>query len=414
MSVAMNAEAAARRSAENFRLWRHVDPMIRWLKRSVVIGGVLVVLFFTLETIRTYQTLAAIHPWVGVAALIGIGMAITLVIGPAWKFLRMPRVIEPPPLPADGKLSPNQCVTEIRFLDKYLINCDRNPSFGPQRLVIKSARDELSLLLLEARGITHAQVPEITAKLVAWSNRSMAPVLKDVDEKADRLIYQEALSVGLATAASPNGVLDAFVMLWRGVRLVSEISILYYGRPGVWGTLAICRDVSFAVALAGYMQNVTNSLGNILAGTLGKAGGMVAGPAVDGITNALVLIRIGHLAKERCRSYRRWDATAQKNAILSAVSATQSVAFGLTTEILRQVGYGVSAVASGIASKLGEAGSAAMDAAETAAGAAGRVANTVVNTATQVADAAVNKAKYFRDRVNEMFSPDDQKDDRVY
>ena len=267
-------------------------------------------------------------------------------------------------------------------------------------------------MLLEAREASTRTLPEVTAKLSEWSNRRMMPVLSDVDEKADRLIYQEALSVGLATAASPNGVLDAFVMLWRGVRLVSEIGILYYGRPGLWGTLAICRDVSFAVAVAGYMQNVTHSLGSILAGTLGKAGGMVAGPAVDGITNALVLIRIGHLAKERCRSYRRWDASARKNAILSAVSATQSVAFGLATEILRQVGSGVSAMASGIAQKLGEAGVTALDAAETAAGAASRAANTVVNAATQVADVAVSQAKYFRDRVNDMFRSEEESEEK--
>ena len=413
MSMAMNAEMAARKSAETFRLWRHLDPMIRWARRSIIIAGVLVVVFFTLETIRTYQTLAAIHPWVGVAALIGLGVAIALIVGPGWRFLSMPRVIEPPPLPADGKLTPSQCVTEIRFLERYLVNCERNPSFGSQRVAITTARAELALLLLEARDATPATLPNITTKLSGWANRCMMPVLHDVDEKADRLIYQEALSVGLATAASPNGVLDAFVMLWRGVRLVSEIGILYYGRPGIWGTLAICRDVSFAVAIAGYMQNVTNSLGNILAGTLGKAGGMVAGPAVDGITNALVLIRIGYLAKERCRSYRHWDAAAQKNAVLSAVSATQKVAFGLATEILRQVGYGVSAMASGIAQKLGEAGSTVMDTAETAAGAAGRAANTVVNAASQVADAAVAKAKYLRDRMNDMFKGDED-EERLY
>jgi hypothetical protein len=202
--------------------------------------------------------------------------------------------------------------------------------------------------------------------------------------------------VGLATAASPNGVLDAFVMLWRSVRLVSELGLLYYGRPGVWGVLAICRDVSAAVAVAGYMQNVTNSLGNILTGTLGRAGGLIAGPAVDGITNALVLIRIGHLAKERCRSYRRWDAATRRNAILSALSATQSVGVGLAAEILRRVGSGMGVLASGIASKVGEMGENAFDAAEAAAQAAGRVVN-------DVADTALSRAKAFKDAVQQLF-----------
>ena len=140
MSMAMNAEAAARKSADTFRLWRNLDPMIRWVRRSFIIASVLVVVFFALETIRTYQTLAAIHPWVGVAALIGIGIALALVIGPGWRFLRMPRVVEPPPLPDDGKLTPRQCVMEIRYLDKYLVNCARNPNFGSKRVAITSAQ----------------------------------------------------------------------------------------------------------------------------------------------------------------------------------------------------------------------------------------------------------------------------------
>lgn len=381
---------------ETFRLWRQLDPLFRWARRAFVITTVLVIGFILLEAVRLYQTLAGIHPWVGIAALVALGIAIAMVVGPAWRFLRMPRVVEPPPLPADGTLDKSQLQSEIRYLDRYLANCQKNNAFASQFVTLATARQELHALAADARNASPERIEPIVARLRDWSDRSMNRALGDVDDRADRLIYQEALSVGLATAASPNGVLDAFVMLWRSVRLVSELGLLYYGRPGVWGVLAICRDVSAAVAVAGYMQNVTNSLGNILTGTLGRAGGLIAGPAVDGITNALVLIRIGHLAKERCRSYRRWDAATRRNAILSALSATQSVGVGLATEILRRVGSGVGALASGLASKMGEVGESALDAAEAAAQAAGRVVG-------DVADTAINRAKAIRDAVNQLF-----------
>ena len=134
-------------------------------------------------------------------------------------------------------------------------------------------------------------------------------------------------------------------MLWRSVNLVSRLAVLYYGRPGFWGTLAICRDVSIATALAGYLQNVTDSLGNLLAKSLGGVTGVVAGPLVEGTTNALVLVRIGYIAKERCRSFRQWDVSTRRSALLRALKATQKVAVGLTTEVLRQVGGGLGAMA---------------------------------------------------------------------
>jgi hypothetical protein len=351
-----------------------------------------------------YQTLAGVHPWLGGAALVGVGVGMALVLAPAWRFLRMPRVVEPPPLPADGKLTPAQCLAEVRYLDRYLANCSRNPSFGSKRVAITAARTELIPIITQARMANSGNVSAVTDRLLSWSHRSMVPVLADVDARADRLIYQEALAVGLATAASPNGVLDAFVMLWRSVRLVSEIGVLYYGRPGIWGMLAICRDVSLAVAIAGYMQNVTQSLGNVLASTLGKAGGLVAGPAVDGITNALVLIRIGYLAKERCRSYRRWDAATRRSAVVNALSATQMVAFGLSAEILRQVGSGVSAIASGLASRMSDVGESAMDAAETVASTATRVANDVADVATRAAEAAYSGAQSVRGFFGRVFN----------
>jgi putative membrane protein len=396
MASIPSAGQAIRKEDETFRLWSSLDPVFRWARRAVTITAVLVFGFVLLEAIRLYQTLAGIHPWIGVAALLGLGVALALVIAPAWRFIQMPRVVEPPPLPADGRLDRSQLSAEIRYLDQYLANCQTNYAFATQMMTIASARQELHVLAADARNATSQNIEPILKRLRDWSDRSMDRALADVDDRADRLIYQEALSVGLATAASPNGVLDAFVMLWRSVRLVSELGLLYYGRPGFWGVMAICRDVAAAVAVAGTMQNVSNSLGNILAGTLGKAGGLLAGPAVDGITNALVLIRIGHLAKERCRSFRRWDAATRQNAILSALSATQSVGFGLASEILRRVGSGVGALANGLASKLGEAGEQALDAAEAAAHVAGRVVG-------DVADNALSRAKALRDAVGQLF-----------
>jgi hypothetical protein len=174
--------------------------------------------------------------------------------------------------------------------------------------------------------------------------------------------------LGVGTAASPNGVLDAYLMLWRSLALVSRLAVLYYGRPGVLGTLRVARDVGMATAGAASLQSAGDSLGSVLARTAGGLTGVLGGPAFQGVTNAVVLVRVGYLARERCRSFRRWDLDARKSALRGAVGATQRVAVGLATEILRQVGYGIGAVAQQAASGAQRLGSAALGGLSQAAG----------------------------------------------
>lgn len=396
--VVMNGQSAE----SSIGLWKYIDRIVRWFKIAVTVVTVFGLAFLVLETVRMYQTLAGMHPALGVMFVLALGVGLALVFVPGWRFLRMPRVVTPPPLPSGGRLTSRQLALELRYLDRYLANCARNPAFSSDLIAIASARRELAQLSSLAVGAPESSVPLVSRKLTEWSTKSMDPVLKSVDARADQLIYQEALAVGLATAASPNGVLDAFVMLWRGVKLVSEMGLLYYGRPGLFGTIAICRDVSMAVAVAGYMQNISESLGGVLAKTLGSVGGVIAGPAVDGITNALVLIRIGYLAKERCRSYRRWDAATQRSAVVTAVHMTQKIAVGLATEILRHVGWGVTALVGKAATKVGEFGSSAMETVGSAADKVGRYAG-------EALDAAGRAAKSVTDVVTDFFnSPDAQ------
>lgn len=364
-------------------LWDQFHRMIRWGKTLLYVSFGLLAFILLAEASRVHALAAAIHPWMGHVSLVAMGVGLALVGYPAVQFLKMPRVVDPPPVPEREQVGLRHLRAEHRYLDRYLLNCDRNPEFSSRHEGILRARAELAELGKRLASATENNAAEMDRELCAWTRTRMSAVLAETDERADRMIYQEALAVGLATAASPNGTLDAFVMLWRSVRLVSQLSVLYYGRPGVWGTLLVCRDVSVATALAGFLQNVTDSLGGLLAKSLGGATGVVAGPAVDGVTNALVLIRIGYLAKERCRSFRHWDAQTRKSALGSALNATQKVAVGLTMEILRQVGgkLGMVAgmVASGVGSAAGKLGTATESIRQAAANAAGSVAQSAAD-----------------------------------
>lgn len=337
-------------------LWDRVHAWIKWLRISVYAIACLFVLILLAEAARLYQLADGVHPGLGYAAIAAVLVLLAVVAIPIYRFCRVPRAIRPPECLPKEAITASALRAEIRFLDRYLRNCSRNPEYAAQSAPLERAREELAVLRRKVTGDVDAAVSE---ELSTWTHERMGAILEEVDAKADRLIYQEALAVGLATAASPNGTLDAFIMLWRSAQLVSRLAMLYYGRPGPIGTLAICRDVSLATVSAAYLDNIGDSLGNIVTKSVGRAAGLVAGPAVDGVTNALVLIRIGYVAKERCRSFRYWNDRERRSALVNALGATQKVAVGLATEIFRQVGTGVGVLVESTAKNVSSAAGAA-------------------------------------------------------
>lgn len=346
-------------------LWANVGRSLTWARRLCVGVACVMAFILFLQVAWVYQQAADVNQLLAVGWLILVACGAALVGMPLYRFLRMPRAVEPPPMPEVGAIKNHHLLAEVRYLDRYLNNCTKNVQFDQKLADVATARRELKDLQHKVRNAGSDQTQALSAELDQWTDKRMDALLRDVDSAADKLIYQEALAVGMATAASPNGTLDAFVMLWRSVTLVSKLGVLYYGRPGVWGTLAIFRDVSVAVAVAGYLQNVTDSLGGVVAKAVGGITGVVAGPAVEGTTNAIVLIRIGYLAQQRCRSFRKWDSKTRKSALLASLAATQRVAVGLTTELVRgmraRFGEWTKAMASGLTSAAGSAVEAASD-----------------------------------------------------
>ncbi len=340
---------------------------LRWARWALWAAAGFFVLVALFEGVRLFQTAYGVHPAFGYLTIAGILAAGALIAWPIWRFLHVPRVVRPPAVPASDELGIDHLRAEVRYLERYLTACRRNEELADQAQLIDEARTDLRRLAVRVRSGTDAQAAELGRELTAWTGERMTTILADLDARAEKLIYREALAVGVGTAASPNGTLDAFVVLWRSVNLASRLAVLYYGRPGLWGTLAICRDVSLATAAAAYLQNVTDSLGGLLARTIGGVTGVVAGPAVEGITNALVVVRIGYLARARCRSFREWDPETRKSALSAAFDATQKVAVGLTTEILRTVGGGLGVVAEAAASSVGYVAGAAVDTVTSAA-----------------------------------------------
>jgi hypothetical protein len=77
---------------------------------------------------------------------------------------------------------------------------------------------------------------------------------------------------------------------------------LYYGRPGLLGTLKVSRDVLGTAAMAGALEYVSDNVTSALSEVTGSWSARILGPLGQGLVNGVVTLRIGAAARMRCRS----------------------------------------------------------------------------------------------------------------
>ncbi len=277
---------------------------------------------------------------------------------PVYRFVRMPVVIRAPRAPAnDADWEMSHCRERIEYLRGYLKTLRRNPGLPHSIALIHAAEDTASAI--EDHWRESGDPKAARAEIASFEAEKVTPLLEPLDREVDHLIRAEALSVGAATALSPNGTLDAFIVLWRNGNLVSRIANIYYGRPGVRGSLAVLRDVSGAALLASYLEGLSDAAGGLIGGMLGSVAGVLAGPLVDGGINAVATLRIGYLAKERCRSFKGWDEATKKTALSAALAAAKDRSQEVIAGIGKAAGGAVKGGLAGLYRKVkGEGGRA--------------------------------------------------------
>ncbi len=269
-----------------------------WARRvaiaAVLLGGALILL----EAIHLHELLSKIHPGLAwtVSGMLATGLAAFL----GWaglRWVRIPRVVSPPDLPPpEAGWTPRQRRAYLRFAERYLARQEGNDALPEQvRQEIPGALERLLALGDEAEDDV-ALVDEIEAEI----DRLLEPL----DRRARREIWQSATQIAVLTAVNPSALLDVLITLLRNIELMARLAKLYYGRPGVAGTLGIVRDVLAVAATAGIVEKIADGLTDALAEVAGSWTTRLAGPVGQGLTNGILTIRLGEAAQVRCRSLR--------------------------------------------------------------------------------------------------------------
>jgi hypothetical protein len=258
-----------------------------------------------------------------------------------YRFFKVPVALQPPVLPEPAKRMPKDMVRHLEFVERYVRALPNNPEWAGGAPAVEPAVQACEALRADAARARVEDLPSLQTRLAALERDVVGALLAPLDRKATDTIRAEATGVGIATAISPNGTIDAFVVLWRACNLVSRIARIYYGRPGPRGTFRILRDVSAATVASAYLQDLSELAGGMIGAVAGKAAGVLSGPVLDGSLNAIGTLRIGYLAKARCRSFSAWTERTRAQAVKDALVEAGRLSRGVVSDLVRTVGGGI-------------------------------------------------------------------------
>lgn len=316
----------------------------------------LMVVFLGFRVAEVYRFCADIHPWLGVGFLVVfLALLVWLVGRPLYRFLKVPAALKPPSLPPMAERAGKDLARHLGFVEAYLAALPANPAWEGSPDEVAAAVERCRVLRAEAAHAGREVVAGLSDRVRELERETVEHLLEPLDRKVRDVIRQEAVGVGIATAVSWNGTIDAFIVLWRNCNLVSRIARIYYGRPGVRGTLSILRDVSAATITSAYLQDLTEAAGGALGGLFGKTVGALGGPLLDGAVNGVVTLRIGYMAKARCRAFSAWNDVGRVEAARGAIKEAGALSKDVVTEILKTVGSGLWKIPTTALSKLGDA-----------------------------------------------------------
>lgn len=306
-------------------------------------GLILVTVWFlAMRLVEGFRFFAGIHPalgWVFLAAVLG---ALAWFVGrPIVRFLRVPVALKPPRLPENAERAPKHLVKHLHFVERYILALPKNPEWTGTGPEVDAVLAECRRLRARAEQAAPGELSALTRDLATLERRGVGGLLAPLDVKATAIIRAESLGVGIATAISLNGTVDAFLVLWRNCNLVSRLANLYYGRPGPRGSLSILRDVSVATLASAYLQDLSDAAGNAIGGVLGKTAGVFAPAVLDGAMNAVITARIGYLAKARCRAFSAWTERTRAQVVRDVAVEAAAITTGVVGDLVKTVGGGL-------------------------------------------------------------------------
>jgi len=287
-----------------------------------------------------YRLFDDLHPIAGLVYIALLTAALAwLVARPIAAFLSMPVAARPPDILIDPKApDPKAIAARLNYDVRYLKMLAANPEVSAEAAQIEESIAKGRALAARAGRATPEEAFALSIDLQTFEREHIEALLAPLDKRVNQIIHAEAVGVGVATAISMNGTVDAFIVLWRNANLVARVSRIYFGRPHLMGSLRILRDVAAIVVAARALEDVTDITGEVVGSLLGRMGGLIAGPVMDGGINAMMTLKLGYLAKRRCRSFKGWTAVQAAAISEGALQEVKAESGSVISDLMKRLG----------------------------------------------------------------------------
>jgi putative membrane protein len=126
-------------------------------------------------------------------------------------------------------------------------------------------------------------------------------VLDPLDRQAVERVAGAARATALGVAASPVGLLDAVIGIYRGLRMLREIATIYGLRPGTFGSWRLFKRIVLDGAGFAAADLVGDVWSELMSAVGGRATGIVSAKLGEGIYAAQRMTRLGVAAMQSCR-----------------------------------------------------------------------------------------------------------------
>jgi len=145
----------------------------------------------------------------------------------------------------------------------------------------------------------------------AWKNAVNSPfsdaellqlysrlVLTKVDEKAMAEIAKFSTEAVVLVALSPVALIDMLIILWRNLRMINKVALLYGLKLGYWSRIQLIRQVFVNMVYAGASELIADFGSDMIgADLLGKLSGRLA----QGLGAGMLTARLGVKTMQLCR-----------------------------------------------------------------------------------------------------------------
>jgi putative membrane protein len=123
-------------------------------------------------------------------------------------------------------------------------------------------------------------------------------VLTKVDEKAMGEIAKFSTEAVVLVALSPVALIDMLIILWRNLRMINKVALLYGIKLGYWSRIKLIRQVFINMVYAGASELIADFGSDMIgADLLGKLSGRLA----QGLGAGMLTARLGVKTMQLCR-----------------------------------------------------------------------------------------------------------------